>query len=117
MVEGKSVVDSQFLSVAATILPLNLKESNMCVAWKSWKTQFKVFMRASNLEQQTEQRKVALLLHHLGPECLQVFESFDVDMDKIKYEDLVKKLDDYFIPKANVAMERHKFFSRRQAPK
>lgn len=116
MVEGKSVVDSQFLSVAATILPLNLKESNMCVAWKSWKTQFKVFMRASNLEQQTEQRKVALLLHHLGPECLQVFESFDVDMDKIKYEDLVKKLDDYFIPKANVAMERHKFFSRRQAP-
>lgn len=116
MTEPKNEVSSpQVLSVATTITPLNLKESNMCVAWKMWKNQFKIFMRASNLEQQSNQRKVALLLHHLGPDCLQVFDSFDADMDTVKYEDLVAKLDAYFIPRANVAMERHKFFSRKQS--
>lgn len=105
MTEPKNEVSSpQVLSVATTITPLNLKESNMCVAWKMWKNQFKIFMRASNLEQQSNQRKVALLLHHLGPDCLQVFDSFDADMDTVKYEDLVAKLDAYFIPWANVAM-------------
>lgn len=78
MTEPKNEVSSpQVLSVATTITPLNLKESNMCVAWKVWKNQFKIFKRASNLNQ----RKVALLLHHLGSDCLQVFDSFDADMD------------------------------------
>ncbi|XP_055371852.1 uncharacterized protein LOC129605880 [Condylostylus longicornis] len=38
-----------------------------------------------------------------------------MDIDAVKYDDLIKKLDSYFIPKVNIAMERHKFFSRKQA--
>lgn len=40
--------------------------------------------------------------------------SFDVDMAKISYKDLTKKYDDYFMPRVNYSMERHKLFNRKQ---
>lgn len=69
---------------------------------------------SSSLEKQSDQRKVDLLLHHLGPESLSIFNSFNEDIDTVKYDDLIAKWTNYFVPKKNIAMERHKFFSRKQ---
>lgn len=99
---------------APSILPLDLKSSNMPLTWKNWYTQFKIFLRASSLDTQTDQRKVALLLHHMGPDSLEVFNSFNMDLDTVRFEELVSKLETYFLPKVNIAMERHKFFTRTQ---
>lgn len=101
----KLVEGGQFF--ATTLSPINLKAANLAKEWKMWYTQFKIFMTASNLETQTDRRKVALLLHHLGGECLEIFYSFNEDIDSIGYQYLVDKFGKFFIPKVNIAMERH----------
>lgn len=99
---------------AASLQSMNFKAPDIAKEWKTWHTKFKIFLRASNLESQTDQRKVALLLHHLGAQALDVFNSFDMDIDAVKYTDLVKKLDSYFTPQINIVMERYKFFTYKQ---
>lgn len=96
------------------IEPLNLKSSNIALHWKNWVTQFQIFLRASNLENETDQRKVALLLHYIGTEALQIFYSFNEDIDTIGLETLLTKFQQHFTPKVNITMERHKLFNRRQ---
>ncbi|XP_055388170.1 uncharacterized protein LOC129616540 [Condylostylus longicornis] len=52
----------------------------------------------------------------MGHGALKIFSSFNEDVDKIKYEDLIKKFEKYFLPKINLAIERHKFFTCAQKP-
>lgn len=99
---------------ASAIQPINLKDSNQADVRKNWQNQFKIFLRAARLDDQTDQRKVALLLHHMGPEALLVFNSFNLDVDEVKYSELVPTFDAYFMPKMNIAIERHKFFTIKQ---
>lgn len=94
--------------------PLDLKTTNMAVAWKNWITQLKIYLRANNLEEECDSRKVAILLHFIGPESLVIFYAFNVDIDKIKFDDLIEKFTNHFTPQVNITMERHKLFNRRQ---
>lgn len=103
-------------SVVSSVSPLNLKSTNLPATWKHWLSLFKIYLRASSLEAQPDSRKVALLLHYMGPDSLDIFNSFNEDLDKVTYNALVQKLDDYFLPKVNIIMERYSFFSRRQGP-
>ncbi|XP_055911526.1 uncharacterized protein K02A2.6-like [Eupeodes corollae] len=105
---------SYMSTFTTSILPLDLKSTNMPVAWKNWYAHFQIFLRASSLDSQSDQRKVALLLHHMGPESLEIFHSFDLNLDTVKFDELVERLKSYFLPKVNIAMERHKFFTRNQ---
>ncbi|XP_037931443.1 uncharacterized protein LOC119687528 [Teleopsis dalmanni] len=99
---------------ATTLPPLNIRSTNLAQEWKSWSKQFHIFMLATNLEEQQERRKVALLLHHLGADCIDIFNSFNMDIEEVKLENVLKNFSEYFIPKANVAMERYKFFTLQQ---
>ncbi|XP_075164707.1 uncharacterized protein LOC142237220 [Haematobia irritans] len=74
----------------------------------------KIFLKSLCEHRIWSNKLTTLLLHHLGPDCLEVFNSLDVDMDSVKYDDLMTRLDAYFIPKVNIVMERHKFFTRKQ---
>ncbi|XP_073841363.1 uncharacterized protein [Musca autumnalis] len=99
---------------AATLAPINLKAPNLAKEWNTWHTQFKIFLRASDLESQPNERKVALLLHHLGSKSLDIFNSFNLDVDVVEYDDLVSKMQSYFVPQSNIVMERHTFFTYKQ---
>lgn len=96
--------------------PINTNGNNMPQIWKNFKTKFMIYLRAYNLEEETEARKVAIFLHHVGSEALNIFYSFDVDMDTITLVSLMNLYENYFSPKVNVTMERHKLFNRRQNP-
>lgn len=80
-----------------------------------WRKQFKIFLAASDLLDAADMRKNSLLLHHIGADCFEIFDSFDVDEVTLKHDDLIKKFDEYFLPKCNMIMERFNFFSRRQS--
>lgn len=54
------------------------------------------------------------MLHHLGSKSLEILNSFDFDIDTVKYDDLVSKMSTFFIPQINIVMERHKFFTNKQ---
>ncbi|XP_061398654.1 uncharacterized protein LOC133334373, partial [Musca vetustissima] len=100
--------------IAAALPMMDFKATNLAKEWKTWHTKFKIFLRASNLETEPDKRKVALLLHHLGSQSLEIFNSFDMDIDTVTYEDLVRMLGSHFTPKANIVMERHRFFTCKQ---
>ncbi|KAI5734317.1 hypothetical protein M8J77_005035 [Diaphorina citri] len=99
----------------------NLKVKGMTGAqvyenWKVFQFQFRNFLLAFNHSEAKEEKKVALLLHLLGPEVVNIFQSFSVDLTKVKCDDLIQKFEDFFSPKKKLSLERHKFFTRHQKP-
>ncbi|KAI5638868.1 hypothetical protein NE865_08570 [Phthorimaea operculella] len=88
--------------------------SNMPVAWKNFTTRLQIYMIANGLNEEPDERKVAILLNCIGAEALQVYYSFDVDMKTITYKALLQKFEAYYLPKVNISVERHKLFNRRQ---
>ncbi|KAB0789999.1 hypothetical protein PPYR_15712, partial [Photinus pyralis] len=56
------------------------------------------------------------LLHCVGEEAREVFESFDLTEEEVKDPDaIIKKFEGYFVPEVNQSMERHRFNTRSQA--
>lgn len=96
------------------IAPLDLNANNLPLMWKNFVTRLKIYMRANGLEEEPNARKVAILLQCIGVEALNIFYSFNTDMDTAHYDDLINKFEAYFMPKVNISMERHKLFNRRQ---
>ena len=50
----------------------------------------------------------------MGPNSLAIFHSFNENIDTFMYKELVQKFNAYFVPKINIAMERHNIFNRPQ---
>lgn len=73
-------------------------------------------MLASNGNSLPAERRAALLLHIVGHEAVEIYQSFQLtDEEKKDPEKIIKKFDDYCIPKTNITIERHKFHCRVQA--
>lgn len=89
--------------------------SQVYEGWKAFLFQFSNFLLAFGHSEAEDKKKVALLLHMLGPEVIHIYNSFNLgDSTKVKYADLVKKFENFFSPKKNVSLERHTFFTRKQ---
>lgn len=86
--------------------------------WMDWKDRFSRFRLASKLHEDDESVQVSSLIYTMGKEAEHVFKSFVFDdaRDKDKYKPVLKKFDEYFIPKRNVIHERAKFHQRVQLP-
>ena len=97
--------------------PIDLSsKSSQSDAWTSWYMQFRIFVKASGLQDEPNDKQVAILLHHLGPDVFPIFKSFNVDMDTVLLSDLIQLFNNYFLPKKNIAVERNNFFTRKQSP-
>jgi hypothetical protein len=92
----------------------NLQETNLTEPWKKFKRNFEIYCTALG-EELTQGGKCELLLHALGDECIDIHSTFDFTPNEHnKFEILIKKFDEYFLPKRNITFERYKFFSRNQ---
>ncbi|XP_047988968.1 uncharacterized protein LOC125228455 isoform X1 [Leguminivora glycinivorella] len=89
-------------------------KGNMAENYKKWVQSFKLYLRASSLDEESDARKVALFLHSIGERGVEIFNSFEKDEEKIAYADLLKLFNDYFIPKTNITYECHIFFTYKQ---
>ncbi|KAI5737938.1 hypothetical protein M8J77_000970 [Diaphorina citri] len=73
-----------------SVLPkFNIHLDNLETEWRNWYLQFQIFLKASNLEKEDDTRKSSLLLHHMGSDVLSIFQSFQMDIDQVKYAELV----------------------------
>ncbi|XP_023218792.1 uncharacterized protein LOC111620996 [Centruroides sculpturatus] len=97
-------------------VPSLLLEGNLAHIWSIWYQKFKIFLCASNLESETDSRKVAIFLPFVGEDALQVFNSFNLDMNNCQYLDVVKKFESHCKSKTNLMIERDNFLTRRQKP-
>ena len=88
----------------------NLKEN-----WTKWRRNFEYYLKATDLETKSDQRKIAVLLHVAGEEAMEKFDTFGLEDDKKKkLDEVYKAFEDFCKPKVNESVERHLFFSRVQ---
>ncbi|XP_050548981.1 uncharacterized protein K02A2.6-like [Daktulosphaira vitifoliae] len=100
--------------LTGNIQPLSL-DGNLSLNWSEWIQEFNIYLSATGYDSLSEQRKVSIFLHFIGKQSLKIFNSFNIDINKAKLEEVIILFSNYFIPKKNVTIERHKFFTRLQS--
>ncbi|XP_045502933.1 uncharacterized protein LOC123699928 [Colias croceus] len=85
-------------------------------AWKKWRTQFNLFLKASGVHKEDSAVQASLLVNLIGPEGFDLFETFHFEQEKDKdnVSLLIKKFDEYFGAKPNLTLARYNFFMRNQ---
>lgn len=97
------------------IPPMDFSESKCKqAAWEEFKLDFEILLKASDLEEESEDRKVAVLLLNIGRGGRNVFKSFGVTLNDITLKDLIVRFDSHFTKKKNTTMERYNFLSHMQ---
>lgn len=80
--------------------------------YKRFKQRYQLYVKASGADVKlNDEGQIALFLHTIGDEVTQIYNTFDLT-SSTKFDDLIKKFDNYFIPQKNESMNRHIFFSR-----
>lgn len=95
-----------------SVEPLSLS-SNVANNWKKWYQSFTIYLQATGLCQALDERKIALLLHSMGPNILEIYNTFN-HKEVGTYTCLIKQFDDYFLPRTNITYENYRFFTRYQ---
>lgn len=85
-------------------------------AWKRWKTQFMLFLKASGVHKEETGVQASLLINLIGPDGFDVYQTFtyQVDESSENVETIIKKFDAYFGTKPNITLSRYTFFTRNQ---
>ena len=93
-------------------------DGNIAEKWRRWKQCFEIFSLASSLSGKDAKVQAATFLHVVGPEALEIYNTFTWDNadDKNKVDKIVETFDQYCNPRKNVAWECHKFNMRNQQP-
>lgn len=95
-----------------SVEPLSLS-GNVANNWKKWYQSFTIYLQATGLCQASDERKIALLLHSMGPNILEIYNTFN-PKEVGTYTYLIKQFDDYFLPRTNITYENYRFFTRYQ---
>ena len=78
--------------------------------WSEWITRFARYRMATKLHKDDEEVQVNALIYSMGPEAEHIFKSFKFDDgEATKYAPVLKKFNEYFKPRTNIAHERGTF--------
>ncbi|GBM61327.1 hypothetical protein AVEN_9596-1 [Araneus ventricosus] len=88
--------------------PLKLN-SNHVESWKLWKQLFQLYMDSASLNDKPESQKVAILLHVIGVECLEIYNTF-TEVPSASMNDILAKFEAHFVPQRNITYERQRLF-------
>ena len=94
---------------------LNLS-GNLSENWRRFKQQFQIYLIATGIDQKEDKIKANTFLHVIGPEELEIFNTFIFQNqdDKEKLQPITDKLETYCNPRKNITYERHVFNMRNQ---
>lgn len=91
------------------------QDGNMATNWREWKSAFEYFLIASGKDSASSKEKCALFMHVIGKPGREILEEIDItDTEKVNYETLCQKFNEYCDPKKNINYERHVFFETYQ---
>ena len=102
---------SQFQIPAVSPFNCHGEPSTISQRWEKWVKSFTYFIKASGVV--FPERRKALLLHLLGRETQEIFETLNVD-DGASLEVALEALTNYFVVKKNVPFERSIFHQAKQ---
>lgn len=85
--------------------------------WPEWRQRFHRYRIATKLDKEEAEVQIYTLLYSMGKEAEQVYQTFTFrEGEREDYDNVTRKLDDYFVPKVNVIHERARFHMRVQRP-
>ena len=97
--------------------------------WPEWKERFMRFRSVTKQKREDGDVQVSSLIYCMGRQAENIFKSFHFDPipapteavphpvdPKDDFDTVMKKFDDYFVPKKNTIHERSKFYCRTQEP-
>lgn len=83
--------------------------------WKKFKKAMEVYMIASGCADKDKRIQAAVWLHCLGEEAGEILDTLGItETEKSDPVKIIKYLDEHFLPKVNISIERHKFNTRVQ---
>ncbi|KAJ1148613.1 hypothetical protein NDU88_001441 [Pleurodeles waltl] len=87
--------------------------------WEEWCEYFKNYISAIEEEEElSAEKKYRILLHCLGPGGLKIFKNINKKPRQAGegdlYRNALEDLDNYYRPRVCVAVDRYKFFHRKQ---
>ena len=83
--------------------------------WPDWKQNFLRFRLATKLHKEDGDVQVSALVYTMGREAEHVYKSFTfAEIDEKKFDVILAKFDEHFVPKRNVIHERARFHQRNQ---
>ena len=80
---------------------------------EKWIWSFNLYLAAKGVD--SDEQKVALLLHVGGMELQEIFYQIVPENAQLTFDQTVQTLDGYFQPKMNLPFERHLFRKMEQA--
>lgn len=87
---------------------------NISKNWSTWIQKFNLYMKASGKDKEEDESiKVAILLHLIGDEGIEIYNTFKL-RSSAKLADVIDKFKKYCEPKKNLIYERYKFLSWNQ---
>ncbi|CAC5407755.1 unnamed protein product [Mytilus coruscus] len=89
-------------------------EDNLSEKWKRWKQTMNLYLEVA-MGEKTEKEQCRAVLYVIGLEGREIYNTFNFGENEAdKLEVLLKKFEDYCIPKKNVTVIRHRFNTRVQ---
>lgn len=92
--------------------PLSLT-GNLAENWRKWEQRFQVYLEASELTDKSEARKIAVFLHCVGEDGLEVYNTLKItyaDPADKALSDVLAAFKKYCEPRKNTVYERHQFW-------
>ena len=98
----------QFKPPSPLILTGNVAEN-----WRRWEQRFQLYMIATGASAKDEEVKIAILLHTVGEEALEVYNTLAIvaEGEEVTMEEVLTAFRDYCSPRKNIVFERHQFWS------
>lgn len=87
---------------------------NLADNWKRFKQRFNIYLAASGAGGDDEKLKAHILLHVIGEDALDIYNSFQLNEANLTLTELMTKFEEYFVPRQNVTFERYKFSTHDQ---
>ena len=92
-----------------------LLTGNTAENWRRWEQRFKLYLEAIGAHEKPDPRKRAILLHCVGEDALEVYNTFVFNQDDPEnYANILNKFKNYCEPKKNIVFERYKFWQAAQ---
>ncbi|XP_069136748.1 uncharacterized protein [Argopecten irradians] len=84
--------------------------------WRRWSQRLDVYLTASGSTEKSEATQVAILLHTIGEDGMEIYNNFVFanDADKLKWEPVLDKFQEYCNPRKNTVIERYMFWETKQ---
>ena len=91
-------------------------QGNLRENWRRWVQRFDLYLMASGKIKEKEDVQCAILLHVVGEEALEIYNTFQFinEEDRQKLDVLKSKFEEYVNPRKNTIFERYKFWEYKQ---